>query len=153
MSDPKSKDSHSHWETRDGDKVHGEYSLNEADGTKRIVRYSSDKKTGFTAHVEKIGTATHGGHGGGGGHGGEQCNKLLLLNELNVYINRTWRSWRFRWTRRTWRYIDPLYVDFQIINFKSMQVVAMEDMKVDITKKLISATTKKSSQNMFLNIN
>lgn len=71
VKDPKTKDSHSHWEHRDGDKVHGEYSLDEADGTKRIVRYSSDHKTGFQAHVEKIGHATHehGGHGGYGGHG------------------------------------------------------------------------------------
>lgn len=70
VSDPKTKDSHSHWEHRDGDKVHGEYSLDEADGTKRIVRYSSDKKSGFTAHVEKIGHATHEHGGHGGGHGG-----------------------------------------------------------------------------------
>jgi Insect cuticle protein len=69
VSDPKTKDSHSQWEHRDGDKVHGEYSLDEADGTKRIVKYSSDKKTGFTAHVERIGHAAHdAGHGGHGHH-------------------------------------------------------------------------------------
>jgi hypothetical protein len=31
--DPKTKDSHSHWEHRDGDVVKGEYTLDEADGT------------------------------------------------------------------------------------------------------------------------
>jgi hypothetical protein len=59
VSDPKTKDHHTQWEHRDGDKVHGEYTLDEADGTKRIVKYSSDKKGGFTAHVENIGHATH----------------------------------------------------------------------------------------------
>ena len=73
--DAKTGHQHSAWEHRDGDTVHGEYSLDEADGTKRIVTYSSNKKTGFTAHVQKIGHAHHdgghgGGHGGGdGGHG------------------------------------------------------------------------------------
>jgi hypothetical protein len=70
VKDEKTKDHKSHWEHRDGDKVHGEYTLDEADGTKRIVTYSSDKKSGFTAHVQKIGHATHDyGHGGHGGHG------------------------------------------------------------------------------------
>lgn len=59
VEDPKTKDSHSQWEHRDGDKVTGEYTLDEADGTKRIVKYSSDKHGGFTAHVERIGHATH----------------------------------------------------------------------------------------------
>lgn len=70
VEDPKSKDSHSAWEHRDGDKVTGEYSLNDADGTKRIVKYSSDKKSGFTAHVEQIGHANHpaGGHHSHGHH-------------------------------------------------------------------------------------
>jgi Insect cuticle protein len=59
VKDPKTKDHHSQWEHRDGDKVVGEYTLDEADGTKRVVKYSSDKKTGFTAHVERIGHAHH----------------------------------------------------------------------------------------------
>jgi hypothetical protein len=65
VKDPKTKDHHSHWEHRDGDKVHGEYSLDEADGTKRVVKYSSDKHSGFQAHVERIGHAhhDHGHHG------------------------------------------------------------------------------------------
>jgi Insect cuticle protein len=63
--DPKTKDHHSQWEHRDGDKVHGEYTLDEADGTKRVVKYSSDKHSGFSAHVERIGHAVHphGHHG------------------------------------------------------------------------------------------
>jgi Insect cuticle protein len=60
--DPKSKVHTSQWEHRDGDTVHGEYTLDEADGTKRVVKYSSDKKGGFTAHVERIGHAEHPAH-------------------------------------------------------------------------------------------
>jgi hypothetical protein len=65
VKDPKTGDHHSQWEHRDGDKVQGEYTLDEADGTKRVVKYSSDKHTGFQAHVEKIGHAhhPHGHHG------------------------------------------------------------------------------------------
>jgi Insect cuticle protein len=59
VKDAKTKDHHSQWEHRDGDKVTGEYTLDEADGTKRVVKYSSDKKTGFQAHVERIGHAHH----------------------------------------------------------------------------------------------
>ena len=62
VKDPKTKDHHSQWEHRDGDKVHGEYTLDEADGTKRIVKYSSDKHGGFTAHVERVGHAHHPAH-------------------------------------------------------------------------------------------
>ncbi|XP_055376231.1 histidine-rich glycoprotein-like [Condylostylus longicornis] len=58
------KDSHTgdnknQWEHRDGDHVHGEYELHEPDGTKRIVKYTSDKHNGFTAHVERVGHAQH----------------------------------------------------------------------------------------------
>lgn len=60
--DPKTHDHKSQWEHRDGDKVHGEYTLDEADGTKRIVKYSSDKHGGFTAHVERVGHAHHPSH-------------------------------------------------------------------------------------------
>ena len=52
-------DHKSQWETRDGDVVKGEYTLDEADGTKRVVEYSSDKKNGFNAVVKKIGHAHH----------------------------------------------------------------------------------------------
>lgn len=62
VKDPKTKDHHSQWEHRDGDKVHGEYTLDEADGTKRVVKYSADKHGGFTAHVERIGHASHPAH-------------------------------------------------------------------------------------------
>ena len=67
VKDPKTKDHHSQWEHRDGDKVVGEYTLDEADGTKRVVKYSSDKHTGFQAHVERIGHAHH-DHGHHGHH-------------------------------------------------------------------------------------
>ncbi|XP_070493039.1 cuticle protein 19-like [Chironomus tepperi] len=64
VKDPHTKDHHSQWEHRDGDVVKGEYSLDEADGTKRVVKYSSDKHSGFQAHVERIGHADHPVHYG-----------------------------------------------------------------------------------------
>ncbi|CAO1441368.1 unnamed protein product [Diamesa tonsa] len=59
VKDPHTKDHKSQWEHRDGDKVVGEYSLDEADGTKRVVSYTSDKKNGFQAIVKKLGHALH----------------------------------------------------------------------------------------------
>ena len=59
VKDSKTGDHHSQWEHRDGDVVKGEYSLDEADGTKRLVKYTSDKHSGFNAVVEKIGHAHH----------------------------------------------------------------------------------------------
>lgn len=40
-------------ETRDGDVVHGSYSLVEPDGTKRVVEYTADPVNGFNAIVNK----------------------------------------------------------------------------------------------------
>lgn len=47
------KDVKSHTETRDGDYVTGEYSMLEADGYTRLVKYISDEK-GFKASVKRI---------------------------------------------------------------------------------------------------
>ncbi|CAG9810897.1 unnamed protein product [Chironomus riparius] len=58
VNDPHTHDHKSQWEHRDGDVVKGEYTLDEADGTKRVVKYHADDKTGFTAHVERIGHAS-----------------------------------------------------------------------------------------------
>jgi Insect cuticle protein len=67
VKDPKTGDHKSQWETRDGDVVKGEYTLDEADGTKRIVEYHADAKSGFHAIVKKIGHAHHNiGYGQGG---------------------------------------------------------------------------------------
>ena len=60
--DPHTHDHKSQWEHRDGDVVKGEYTLDEADGTKRVVKYHADGKSGFHAHVERIGHAHHGHH-------------------------------------------------------------------------------------------
>ncbi|XP_058838730.1 cuticle protein 19-like [Topomyia yanbarensis] len=69
-------DHKSQWEHRDGDVVKGGYTLDEADGTKRVVEYHSDKHHGLQAHVKRIGHAHHpqvyghhGGHYEGHGHG------------------------------------------------------------------------------------
>lgn len=59
VKDPKTGDHKSQWEHRDGDVVKGEYTVDEADGTHRVVEYSSDKKNGFNAVVKKIGHAYH----------------------------------------------------------------------------------------------
>ncbi|XP_055619742.1 cuticle protein 19-like [Toxorhynchites rutilus septentrionalis] len=53
------KDHKSQWEHRDGDLVKGQYTLDEADGTHRVVDYTSDHKTGFQAHVQRKGHAHH----------------------------------------------------------------------------------------------
>ena len=59
VKDEKTGDEKSHWEHRDGDVVKGQYTLNDADGTKRVVSYSSDHKNGFKADVHNIGKANH----------------------------------------------------------------------------------------------
>ncbi|XP_071439690.1 larval cuticle protein A3A-like [Hetaerina americana] len=46
-------DSKGQSETRDGDVVSGQYSLIEADGTRRIVDYTADPVNGFNAVVRK----------------------------------------------------------------------------------------------------
>ncbi|NP_001166274.1 cuticular protein RR-2 family member 5 precursor [Nasonia vitripennis] len=40
-------------EERDGDVVHGSYSLIDADGYKRVVHYTADKHSGFQATVHR----------------------------------------------------------------------------------------------------
>lgn len=60
-----------HWEHRDGDVVHGSYSLLQPDGHVRLVEYTADKETGFKAHVKYMYEGNSGGEGGdGGGSGG-----------------------------------------------------------------------------------
>jgi hypothetical protein len=56
VKDAHTGDHKSQWEIRDGDVVKGEYTLDEADGTKRVVEYHADDKTGFNAIVKKIGS-------------------------------------------------------------------------------------------------
>ncbi|CAG9771837.1 unnamed protein product [Ceutorhynchus assimilis] len=57
--DPHHHDIHEQHEKRYGDKVTGEYSLHEPDGTIRVVKYEADHKNGFNAHVERKGHAVH----------------------------------------------------------------------------------------------
>lgn len=47
VEDPHTGNTQNHKETRDGDTVKGEYSLVEADGTVRVVKYTADSKNGF----------------------------------------------------------------------------------------------------------
>nr|XP_023019612.1 cuticle protein 8-like [Leptinotarsa decemlineata] len=64
-------DIHSHKESRDGDITHGEYSLHEADGTIRTVKYTVEKHSGFNAVVEKS------------GHPTEQLVKKVILDQYH----------------------------------------------------------------------
>lgn len=59
VKDDHTGDHKSQWEVRDGDVVKGEYTLDEADGTKRVVQYTADDHHGFNAVVKKIGHAYH----------------------------------------------------------------------------------------------
>ncbi|XP_050507295.1 cuticle protein 7-like [Diabrotica virgifera virgifera] len=72
--DPHTHDHKSQHEHRHGHHVTGGYTLKEADGTHRVVKYKSAPHTGFEAVVERVGHAQHPahyGHGHGGhGHGG-----------------------------------------------------------------------------------
>lgn len=52
IEDPYTGNRQERQEQRDGDTVHGQYSLLQADGTMRIVRYTADSKNGFQATVE-----------------------------------------------------------------------------------------------------
>ncbi|XP_058828666.1 adult-specific cuticular protein ACP-20-like [Topomyia yanbarensis] len=83
VKDYKTGDHKSQWEMRDGDVVKGEYTLDEADGTKRIVEYYADSKNGFEAKVKNIGHAIGGEEGGlqeGGLGYGYSYSKLKKFN-------------------------------------------------------------------------
>ncbi|XP_065356953.1 cuticle protein 21 [Calliphora vicina] len=53
VEDTLSGDSKSQTETRDGDVVQGEYSLTDADGFRRTVKYTADDVNGFNAVVHR----------------------------------------------------------------------------------------------------
>lgn len=55
VNDALTGDSKSQSESRQGDVVTGQYSLIEADGTRRIVDYTADPVNGFNAVVRKEG--------------------------------------------------------------------------------------------------
>jgi hypothetical protein len=53
VQDPHTGDAKSQWETRNGDKVRGQYTVVEPDGTLRTVDYTADGTNGFQAVVKK----------------------------------------------------------------------------------------------------
>jgi hypothetical protein len=55
VNDALTGDSKAQSESRDGDVVTGQYSLVEADGTRRVVDYTADPVNGFNAVVHKEG--------------------------------------------------------------------------------------------------
>ncbi|XP_055527204.1 cuticle protein 8-like [Wyeomyia smithii] len=54
VKDPLTGDHKSQWEMRDGDIVKGSYTLDEPDGSQRIVEYRADDRNGFEAVVKTI---------------------------------------------------------------------------------------------------
>ncbi|XP_011196916.1 adult-specific cuticular protein ACP-20-like [Zeugodacus cucurbitae] len=76
VKDTHTGDHKSQWEQRDGDHVKGGYTVEEADGTTRVVEYTADDHNGFNAVVKKIGHAHHpqayhhGAYGYDHGHAG-----------------------------------------------------------------------------------
>ncbi|KAL1505347.1 hypothetical protein ABEB36_004934 [Hypothenemus hampei] len=60
--DPHTHDHKKQEEERHHDHVKGVYELDEPDGTKRIVEYTSDKHNGFQAVVKREGHAKHPHH-------------------------------------------------------------------------------------------
>lgn len=62
VADPHTGDHKTAWEHRDGDQVKGAYSFLEADGTTRLVEYTSDKHNGFNAVVKNLGHPKSHGH-------------------------------------------------------------------------------------------
>ncbi|CAK1604398.1 unnamed protein product [Parnassius mnemosyne] len=59
VADGHTGDNKSQHESRDGDAVHGEYSLLEADGSVRTVQYTADDHNGFNAVVSNSAPAHH----------------------------------------------------------------------------------------------
>ncbi|CAH2075417.1 unnamed protein product, partial [Iphiclides podalirius] len=59
VADGHTGDNKSQQESRDGDAVHGEYSLQEADGSVRRVQYTADDHNGFNAVVSNSAPARH----------------------------------------------------------------------------------------------
>uniref|UniRef100_A0A182PIR4 Cuticle protein 8 n=1 Tax=Anopheles epiroticus TaxID=199890 RepID=A0A182PIR4_9DIPT len=80
----------------------GAYTLDEADGTKRVVEYSSDKHNGFQAHVKRVGHADHpavyghheAGHsysaGHGHGHASSYANGILHHEAQTIRKRSLW---------------------------------------------------------------
>ncbi|XP_065164264.1 pupal cuticle protein Edg-84A-like isoform X2 [Atheta coriaria] len=52
VKDPKTGNTQEHQESRQGDAVKGQYSVVQADGVTRVVKYTADPKNGFQAIVE-----------------------------------------------------------------------------------------------------
>lgn len=59
VADGHTGDNKSQHESRDGDVVHGEYSLHEADGSIRTVQYTADAHNGFNAVVTNSAPSQH----------------------------------------------------------------------------------------------
>ncbi|XP_055604480.1 larval/pupal rigid cuticle protein 66-like [Uranotaenia lowii] len=62
VKDPHTGDHKAQWEMSNGDALKGGYTLDEPDGTKRVVQYKADKWNGFQAVVKRIGHAVHPKH-------------------------------------------------------------------------------------------
>ncbi|VVC93503.1 unnamed protein product, partial [Leptidea sinapis] len=81
VADGHSGDNKSQHESRDGDVVHGEYSLLEADGSVRTVQYTADPHNGFNAVVSNSAPA----HQAAPAHGPIFCLSLLVAAAIAQY--------------------------------------------------------------------
>ncbi|XP_014365524.2 cuticle protein 7-like [Papilio machaon] len=68
VADPHTDDHKSQHEYRDGDAVHGSYSLHQPDGSVRTVDYTADDHSGFHAKVHYSAPSVHPSHYGGYHH-------------------------------------------------------------------------------------
>ncbi|CAG9835757.1 unnamed protein product [Diabrotica balteata] len=80
--DPHTHDHKSQHEHRHGHDVTGGYTLKEADGTHRVVKYKSSPHNGFEAVVERVGHAQHPAHYGHGVMVMVDTVELLVMLEL-----------------------------------------------------------------------
>ncbi|XP_034657108.1 uncharacterized protein LOC117894263 [Drosophila subobscura] len=97
VKDTKTGDIKQQWETRDGDKVKGGYTMKEADGRTRVVEYTADDHNGFQATVKHLGHADHfehkqQDHGYSHGHG-----HATSYADVKQEINSKWQDKSSKW--------------------------------------------------------
>ncbi|XP_058066242.1 uncharacterized protein LOC131215862 [Anopheles bellator] len=83
--DPVTGDKKEQWEKRVGDHVKGKYTLDQPDGTRRIVEYEADDKNGFEAIVQEIDRIDDRNGGGPVTWGHTDADVAQSYSRLNKY--------------------------------------------------------------------
>ncbi|XP_052871996.1 pro-resilin-like [Anopheles cruzii] len=83
--DPVTGDKKEQWEKRVGDYVKGKYTLDQPDGTRRIVEYEADDKNGFEAIVQEIDRIDDRNGGGPVKWGHTDADVAQSYSRLNKY--------------------------------------------------------------------